>query len=208
MTEPTLGVILAGGLARRMGGGDKAMRQVGGQPVLARLIERLAPQVDGLIVNANGDPARFTAFALPVVPDSLPDYPGPLAGVLAGLDWAAENTPHIEWILTVPGDGPFLPPDLVSRLHAERQAQRMTLACAASGGWTHPVVALWPVSLRHALRRAVAEEGERKIDAFTARYGVAMAEWAVETVDPFFNVNTQQDLATADRLAAFESSRR
>ncbi len=209
MIEPTLGVILAGGLARRMGGGDKALRLVGGQTVMARLILRMSPQVTRLIVNANADNTspntgrgRFAALGLPVVADSLPDHPGPLAGVLAGLDWAAANAPGTAWIVTVPGDAPFLPQDLVARLHQVREAAGVPFACAASGGWTHPVIALWPLALREELRRAVAEEGLRKIDAFTARHGAAAAEWPANPVDPFFNVNTPEDLAEADRLAA------
>ncbi|GAC1342126.1 MAG: molybdenum cofactor guanylyltransferase MobA [Acetobacteraceae bacterium] len=201
MSESTLGVILAGGLARRMGGGDKAMRLVGGQTVMARLLARMRPQVAALIVNANGDPARFADLGLPVVADSLPDHPGPLAGVLAGLDWAAANRPDLRWIVSVPGDAPFLPDDLVARLHQARDAAEVPFACAASGGWTHPVVALWPVTIRAELRRALGD-GLRKIDAFTARQGAAQAEWPMEPVDPFFNVNTPEDLQAAEAAAA------
>jgi len=196
---PTLGAILAGGLARRLGGGDKALRQVGGRTVLARLVERMTPQVTRLVLNANDDPARFAAEGLPVVADSLPGHPGPLAGVLAALDWAAANEPATEWVVTVPGDSPFLPRDLVARLHAERGDA--TFACAASGGWTHPVVGLWPVSVRDELRRAVAVDGIRKIDAFTGRHACSTVEWPVRPVDPFLNVNTPEELVEANRLA-------
>jgi len=200
MTETTLGVVLAGGLALRMGGGDKTLRAVGGEAVLARLAARLLPQVTGLILNANGDPARFGGFGLPVAPDDVPDRPGPLAGVLAGLDWAARFAPDVHWIVTMPGDAPFLPEDLVARLHGGRGGA--VLACAASGGRTHPVAALWPVALRHDLRRALTEEGVRKVGAYLGRHGAAVVEWPVGRVDPFFNVNTPADLADADRLAA------
>lgn len=200
MAEPTVGAILAGGLARRMGGGDKALRMVGGQAVLARLVARLAPQVARLVLNANEDPARFAGFGLPVVGDDLPDRPGPLAGVLAGLDWAARFTPDVRWVVTAPGDAPFLPEDLVARLHAGLGGA--TLACAASGGRTHPVVALWPVALRHDLRRALVGEGLRKVGAYVGRHGPAVVEWPVGRMDPFFNVNTPADLADADDLAA------
>ncbi len=200
MTEPTLGVVLAGGLALRMGGGDKTLRAVGGEAVLARLAARLLPQVTGLILNANGDPARFGGFGLPVAADDVPDRPGPLAGVLAGLDWAARFAPDVHWIVTMPGDAPFLPEDLVARLHDGRGGA--VLACAASGGRTHPVAALWPVALRHDLRRALTEEGMRKVGAYLGRHGAAVVEWPVGRVDPFFNVNTPADLADADRLAA------
>jgi len=201
VTPPTLGVILAGGLARRMGGGDKGLRLVGGERVLDRLVRRMSPQVAGLAVNANDDPARFADLGLPVVPDTVPDRPGPLAGVIAALDWAAAHPSRAAWIVTVPGDCPFVPPDLVARLHEGRGAAG--LACATSGGWTHPVVALWPLSIRDALRAAV-QDGMRKIDAFTARYATAAVEWPVNPVDPFFNVNTPEDLAEADRLAREE----
>lgn len=196
---PSLGVILAGGLARRMGGSDKGLHRVGGERVLDRLLQRLAPQVTALIINANGDPARLADLGVPVVADSLPDRPGPLAGVIAGLDWAVEHRPGVEWIITAPWDCPFVPVDLVARLHAGRGAA--DLACAASGGRAHPVVGLWPVSMRGALRQAVSG-GLRKIDAFTGRYRVAEVDWPVEAIDPFFNVNTIDDLQEANRLAA------
>jgi molybdopterin-guanine dinucleotide biosynthesis protein A len=197
---PTLGAILAGGLARRLGGGDKSLRVVGGRTVLARLVARLAPSVSRLIINANDDPRRFEALGLPVVADCLPDHPGPLAGVLTALEWIAEVDPAIEWVVSVPGDAPFLPPDLVPRLHAARLRERAVLACAGSLDRTHPVVGLWPVSIRHELRSAVADEGIRRIDRFTGRYACAVEQWAAEPVDPFFNVNTPEDLAEADRL--------
>lgn len=203
MTVPrTLGLLLAGGLARRMGGGDKPLRLIAGRTILAHVIERLAPQCDGLLVNANGDPARFAAYGLPVVADSVPDFAGPLAGILAGLDWMAENRPGLEWLVSVAADTPFIPRDLVSRLHAAREAEGVPLACAASGGWTHPVIGLWPVSLREELRHALTVEDERKIDRWTARHGCAAAEWETAPVDPFFNANKPDDLAEAERLFA------
>lgn len=198
---PTLGLILAGGLARRMGGGDKPLRRVGGRTVLERVADALRPQVSALLLNANGDPARFAAYAMPVLPDPVPDYPGPLAGVLAGLEWAAANRPDAGWMLSVPGDAPFLPADLVARLHRARAAAGVPLACAASGGWTHPVVGLWPVDIAPALRAAV-EGGLSKIDRFTAAHGVVAAEWPSSPVDPFFNANRPEDLDEAERLAA------
>ena len=194
-----LAVVLAGGLARRMGGGDKPLRLLGGRPLLAHVIDRVAPQVAGIILNANGDPARFAAFGLPVVADPLPDYPGPLAGVLAALDWAAAERPGVATVLSVPGDGPFLPADLVARLMAALRAAGVPMACAASGGWTHPPIALWPVALRGALRAALLA-GEKKIDRWTARFGCASAEWPAVPVDPFFNANAPADLAAAEAL--------
>ena len=160
MIEPSgvPGVVLAGGLARRMGGGDKPLREIGGQPILARVIARLASQCDRLILSANGDAQRFASFGLPVVADAVQDYPGPLAGILAGLDWAAANRPDAQWVLSAPGDCPFLPRDLVLRLRQALSDQRAELAVAASRGRSHPVVGLWKVALRDALREALIVE--------------------------------------------------
>jgi molybdenum cofactor guanylyltransferase len=200
--EKPLGLVLAGGLARRMGGGDKARIEVGGITILQRVLARLAPQCATIILNANGDPARFADSGLAVVPDSVPGFAGPLAGILAGLDWAAAHMPEIADVASVPGDCPFLPADLVARLAAARSAAGVPLACARSGDWRHPVVGLWPVALRQDLRRALVEEDLHKIEIWTARHGVANAEWPVEPVDPFFNVNTPEDAAAAERMAA------
>jgi molybdopterin-guanine dinucleotide biosynthesis protein A len=199
---PTLGLVLAGGLARRMGGGDKARIRIGGVTILQRVLSCLAPQCGGIIINANGDPKRFADTGLPVTADSVPDFAGPLAGILAGLDWAATQAPQSEWLVSVPGDCPFLPKDLVSRLHQARLAAGALLACARSGEWRHPVVALWPVALREDLRHALIDEGLHKIEIWTARHGIAIAEWPVEPIDPFFNVNTPEDAARAEALAA------
>ncbi|PAY03862.1 MULTISPECIES: molybdenum cofactor guanylyltransferase MobA [Bradyrhizobium] len=198
------GVLLAGGLARRMGGGDKPMRQIAGRTILQRVIDRLAPQCSGLIINANGDPARFGAFGLPVVADDVADYPGPLAGILAALDWTAANRPDAKWVLSAAGDCPFLPRDLVTRLEQARAAENAELAVASSGGQTHPVIGLWSVRLRGELRHALVEEDVRKIDRWTARYPLATVEWPTEPLDPFFNANTVEDIAEADRLAALD----
>jgi molybdopterin-guanine dinucleotide biosynthesis protein A len=197
---PTLGLVLAGGLARRMGGGDKALISIGGVTILDRVLARLQPACTGIVLNANGDPARFARFGLPVIPDSVPDFAGPLAGILAGLDWAAHHVPDIAWMASAPGDCPFLPRDLVSRLHQVRKAQGTALACARSGDWRHPVIGLWPVALREDLRHALIDEGLHKIEVWTARHGVALAEWSAAPVDPFFNVNTPEDAAEAERL--------
>ncbi len=199
---PTLGLVLAGGLARRMGGGDKARIKIGGTSILDRVLACMTPQCTGVIINANGDPARFADTGLPVVADNVPDFAGPLAGILAGLDWAAARAPASEWMVSVPGDCPFLPKDLVKRLHAARTAEGVSLACARSGEWRHPVVALWPVALREDLRRALIDESLRKIEIWTARHGIAIADWPAEPVDPFFNVNTPEDAAQAQSLTA------
>ena len=201
---PIPGVLLAGGLARRMGGGDKPMRQISGRTILTRVIARLEPQCDGLILNANGDPARFASFGLPVIADSVENFPGPLAGILAGLDWAAENRPDAEWVLSAAADCPFLPRDLVARLQRARIEQNAELAVAASGGQSHPVIGLWSVGLREELRHALVKENIRKIDRWTARYPLATVTWPTEPVDPFFNANTVNDLAEAARLAELD----
>ena len=197
----SVGLVLAGGLARRMGGGDKALIRIGNDTILERALARLKPQTSGIVLNANGDPARFAAFGLPVVADTVPDFAGPLAGILAGLDWAAANRPGIDYVVSVPGDCPFLPRDLVARLHEARGAEGKPLACAHSGDWRHPVVGLWPVALREDLRHAITVEDLRKIEVWTARHGVALADWPVEPVDPFFNVNTPEDVERATKLA-------
>lgn len=203
MTEQiaTLGVILAGGLARRMGGGDKTMRAIAGRPILDHVIERLAPQCASLILNANGYPSRFGLWGLPVVPDDVPDFAGPLAGVLAALDWTALHHPAIEWVVSVAADCPFLPRDLVARMQTDRAAMQAELAVAASGDQSHPVVGLWKVSLRDELRHALVVEECRKIDRWTARYRLVTTQWPVTPVDPFFNANTPDDVAEAEALA-------
>jgi molybdopterin-guanine dinucleotide biosynthesis protein A len=198
-----IGVLLAGGLARRMGGGDKPLRLLAGRPLLDHVIQRLQPQVAGLVLNANGDPARFAAYGLPVVADSIPDYAGPLAGILAGLDWAAENRPDCPLIATVATDAPFLPRDLVRRMAEALAVNRADLACAASAGQTHPVIGLWPVQLREDLRRAVVDEGVRKVDVWTARHRLAVVPFSDQPIDPFFNANRPEDL---DRAAALLAS--
>ncbi len=202
ITLAPLGLVLAGGLARRMGGGDKARIRIGGKTILERVLARLAPQCGAVILNANGDPARFADTGLPVVPDTVPDFAGPLAGILAGLDWAAAHAPEVADVVSAPGDCPFLPPDLVARLAAARRAAGLPLACARSGDWRHPVLGLWPVALRGNLRKALVEEGLHKIEIWTARHGVAIADWPATPIDPFFNVNTPADAAEAERIAA------
>jgi molybdenum cofactor guanylyltransferase len=194
--------VLAGGLARRMGGGDKARITIGGTTILQRVLTCLTPQCNRVIINANGDPSRFADTGLPVAADSVPDFAGPLAGILAGLDWAALNAPDIAWLVSAPGDCPFLPKNLAAWLHEARAAKDVPLACARSGEWRHPVVGLWPVSLREDLHRALVDENLHKIEIWTARHGIAIAEWPTTPVDPFFNVNTPDDAARAEAIAA------
>jgi len=199
-----VGVLLAGGLARRMGGGDKPMRAIGGRTILERVIARLEPQCGGLILNANGDPARFAAFGLPVIPDTVADFPGPLAGILAALDWTAANRPDASLVLSAAADCPFLPRDLVAGLYGALTAANAQLAVAASDGQSHPVIGLWSVALREELRHALVVEDVRKIDRWTARYRLATVTWPVRPLDPFFNANTMDDIAEAERLASLD----
>ena len=195
------GVVLAGGLSRRMGGGDKCLRLLRGRPILAHIVERARGQVTDLALNANGDPARFAEFGLPVIADGIAGFAGPLAGVLAGLDWAAARVPGCSHVASFAGDAPFLPLDLVARLEAAIARGGHDLACAASGGQVHPVFGLWPVALREDLRRAVIEEQVRKVDIWTARHRLAVVDFPAAPVDPFFNANRPDDLAEAERLA-------
>jgi molybdopterin-guanine dinucleotide biosynthesis protein A len=202
--DPTPGLLLAGGLARRMGGGDKPMKTIGGRTILTRVIARLGSQCDGLILNANGDPQRFAAFGLPVVADTVDGFAGPLAGILAGLDWIAAHRPDVTWMLSAAGDCPFLPRDLVTRLHQARIAQNTKIAIAASGGQTHPVIGLWSVALRDDLRHALVVENFHAVGRWTARYDPAIVSWPLEPLDPFFNANTVDDIAEAERLAVLD----
>jgi molybdopterin-guanine dinucleotide biosynthesis protein A len=202
---PIVGVLLAGGLSRRMGGGDKSLRLLDGRTILARIIERAAPQVDRLVLNANGDPARFGAIGLPIVADGVEGFPGPLAGVLAGMEWAARELPEARWLASFATDAPFLPLDLVDRLVAAADTAGARLACAASAGQAHPVFGLWPIDLQCDLRRAILEEGLRKVDLWTARHGLVEVDFPAAPVDPFFNTNRPEDLAEAERLQALFS---
>ena len=193
MTGPA-GVILAGGLATRMGGGDKCLLPLGGAPMLEGIIARLQPQVSALALNANGDAARFARFGLPVVADSVEGFAGPLAGVLAGLDWAAEQ--GIESIVTAAGDTLFFPQDLVARFLVATEGMEHPLALAATPDGRQPTFGLWPVALRHDLRAAL-EGGLRKVVMWTDTHGGRVAEFD-GAGDPFFNINTPENLAKAE----------
>lgn len=200
------GVLLAGGKSSRMGGGDKSLRTVGGGPMLARVANRLAPQVGALALNANGAPARFTGFGLPVVADTFGGYHGPLAGILAGMEWAATMQAHTH-LVSVACDTPFFPSDLVGRLIEAAAGRPERIAIAASDGRRHPVFGLWPLSLRPALRRFLEDGATYRVSSFIERHDFAVADFpmltlASGTLDPFFNINTQDDLAMAERLAA------
>jgi molybdopterin-guanine dinucleotide biosynthesis protein A len=189
-------VVLAGGLSSRMGGGNKPLVPLAGRPLLAHILDRLGSQVERIAINANGDPVRFAPFGLPVIADTISDFPGPLAGVLAGMEWAARLGVATR-LATVAGDTPFLPIDLVARLSA---APSEHIATAASGGRSHPVFGLWPLELRSDLERFI-DGGGRRVSDFIARHPSSVVDFATRgALDPFFNVNTPEDLAAAERL--------
>ena len=201
MTDtPVVGVLLAGGLARRMGGGDKCLKVLGGRTLLEHAHVRAARQVDALILNANGDGARFADVGLPVVADVIEGFAGPLAGVLTGMEWARENRPDADFIVTFATDAPFFPLDLTAQLLQTVTVGRADMACARSNGRTHPVFAIWPMGLAGDLRHAMVDEDMRKIDRWTGRYHTEHIDFPVDPIDPFFNVNTPEDLAEAENI--------
>jgi molybdopterin-guanine dinucleotide biosynthesis protein A len=207
--EQVAGVILAGGLSRRMGGGDKSLRTLNGKPLILHVIERLGGQAGPMALNSNGDASRFSHFGLPVIPDATTDFAGPLAGVLAGLRWAAEAAPHVRFIVSAACDTPFFPANLVEKLLASTRGTYPCIALAASGGNAHPVFGLWPLELADDLALSL-EAGTRKVLDWTDRHPHFVVEFGFanfgETrVDPFFNANTPEDLAEAERLLTMEA---
>lgn len=201
MSESVVGVLLAGGQSRRMGGGDKCLLELAGKPLLAHVVERLKPQTHALVLNANGDPDRFAAFGLPVIADPVEGFAGPLAGVLAGFTWARENAPDARWIVTAASDTPFFPSDLVARLLDATGGKYPAIALASSNDRLHPVFGLWPTALMDDLQQAL-EDGVRKVLHWSDSHATFTAEFETrlvgdETVDPFFNANTPEDLERA-----------
>lgn len=196
------GVILAGGLARRMGGQAKPLIALGEIPILSRVIEVLRPQCASLSLNANTGLHRYQLYQLPILVDATDGFLGPLAGVLAGMDAAAENQPDVNFLLSAPGDTPFLPKDLVARLYAAKTQEQASIAVAASGGRAHHTVALWDISLREALRKALNDEGVRAVSEFIARHKKVDVGWSLDPYDPFFNVNSPEDLEIAAEILA------
>lgn len=187
-------VLLAGGLATRMDGVDKGRQKVDGVTILERVITTVRPQVHEMILNANGDIDRYSDLGLQLIKDNISGYPGPLAGVLAALDWYAAHRPDIQTVLSVPTDTPLLPADLVGRLLAEKQRENAEIVWARSGGFDHLVVTLWPVARREELRKALVDEGVRKLKQWAMRYPHARVEWSDVPQDPFVNVNSFDDL--------------
>lgn len=198
----TVGVLLAGGLARRMGGGDKPLRTLGGHPILDYVVARARTQVADLLLNVNGDAARFASYGLPMAGDVIDGYAGPLAGILTGMEWARDRHPEARWIASFATDAPFIPADLVPRLRAAIDAEGADIACAMSGARTHPVFAVWPVALADELRAAMVDEDMRKIDAWSARYKTVEVDFPTLPYDPFFNINKPDNLAEAEALIA------
>lgn len=197
---PIVGVLLAGGQSRRMGGGDKSLNDLNGEPLLAHAIKRAQPQVDHLILNANGEPERFSDYALDVVPDTVAGYVGPLAGILTGQEWARDNMPEAKWVVTMATDTPFFPNDMVHRFIAEIEKTGADMAMATSDGNRHPVFGMWPVTLAEDLRKALVEDGVRKVLHWTDRFNLVQVDFPATPFDPFFNVNRPQDLEQAQKL--------
>ncbi|MGE5511761.1 MAG: molybdenum cofactor guanylyltransferase MobA [Bacteroidota bacterium] len=208
--DQVAGVILAGGLSRRMGGGDKGLLELGGSTMLGHVVERLRPQVSRLIINANGDPSRYAQFGLPVVADTIGGFAGPLAGMLAGMRWAIAEMPDARAIATVSCDTPFLPADLVSRLQSAAANRPGAIALAQSQSGVHQVVGLWPLSLMDELERQL-RAGLRKVLQWTGQHETIPVPFgpvdvAGRMIDPFFNANSLEDLATARALLAGAAS--
>lgn len=197
--ENICGVLLAGGQSRRMGGGDKCLAELGGKTLLQRSVDVVAPQVSQLVLNTNSDPGQFVSYGLPIARDVVGGFAGPLAGLLTGMEWARENAPACEWLASFACDAPFVPTDLVALLFSAARSEVVDMACASSAGRQHPVFALWPLTLAVDLRKAVTEEGIRKVDTWTARYRLAVVDFDAEVADPFFNINRPEDLAAAEK---------
>ena len=197
------GVLLAGGLSRRMGGREKCLLPLGGEPLFSHVLGRARGQVASLLLSANGDPSRFPALDLPIREDVVPGHAGPLAGILTGLEWAA-RIPGCVWLASFATDAPFLPYDLVFRLRAAAEGAGAEIALARSGGRAHPVFGLWRVGLEADLRRALVDEGIHRIKHWTERHLLAYADFESDPVDPFFNINAPEDLARAEKLLGAE----
>jgi len=195
-----VGVLLAGGQSRRMGGGDKALSDLDGKPLMTHVVERAQSQVDTLILNANGDPDRFIEYSLPVVADTVSGFVGPLAGVLTGQEWARDNAPDAKWVVTMATDTPFFPRDLVQKLRDEIEKNGADMAMATSGGNRHPVFGMWPIALADDLRHALVEEGVRKVLHWTDRFNLVQVDFPDTPFDPFFNVNRPEDLQRANKI--------
>ena len=202
MTQEIVGLILAGGRSRRMGGIDKTLLQLGGRPLVSQVLDHLQPQVNQIIINTNAEPALFADFGVKIINDTIAGYQGPLAGILAGLEWAVDK-PDISHLLSVAGDTPFFPNDLAGRLLAHSGAGRG--AVATSHGRVHPTFALWPVTLRNALATFMKSGDTLRVTTFIEQICLEVVDFQFEQhganiIDPFFNINTHEDLVEAERL--------
>ena len=202
MVPDTVGVILAGGQARRMGGGDKALLMLGGETLLARAIGRARPQVQDLILSANGDPSRFASYGLPVIADKVPGFLGPLAGILSALEWMRANRPSARWLASFACDTPFFPTDMVARLIDMARETRSRIAVAESGERIHPVFAVWSADIAETSESVLEKDGFRKVESWIANFPHRCLGFPAEPVDPFMNVNTPGQLAFAEDFIA------
>lgn len=202
MNDNTLGVILAGGTARRFGGADKCLIELCGKSLIEHVIDRVGLQVGHLIINTNLNPERFERYGLETIADVVEGQVGPLAGILSALEWTAKHVPTATWVASFPTDTPVLPIDLVTKMHEAIIGQGADMACATSNGRTHPVIAIWPVTIANDLRTALVKNAVRKIDRFTAKYKIAHVDFTGTDLDPFLNINTPEDLVRAIQLLA------
>ena len=196
-----LGIILAGGKSRRFGIGDKFFQKLDGETLLSRVIERIVTQVDTLIINSNSDRSKFSEYPYDIIPDIIPGYAGPLAGILTGMEWAKENLPEYKWIATFAADAPFVPLDCVDKMLNAVVSEDTNIVCAASGGRTHPVCAIWQIKLSEPLRLAITQDNIRKIDNWTEGQNLSVVEFPIEPFDPFFNINHFKDLLQAEKIS-------
>jgi len=198
----TKAVILAGGSSRRMGGGDKPLLALANRPILDWIVDRLKPQVEGLAISANGDPNRLHAYGLEILSDHTPNL-GPMSGILAALNWARQTAPETTHVLTVSGDTPFLPSDLVARLYNAIRDDNSSMATAASGGELHATVSLWPISASTAISESLGSGEGKRVNYWLQTLNTKAVEWPNSPIDPFFNINTPNDFLEAERLAKF-----
>ncbi len=201
-SKNVLGVILAGGQSRRFGGGDKFIKELNGEALVDRVVERVRPQTEQMIISSNSETPHLTKFGLPIVADTIHGFAGPLAGILTGMEWTRQHYPDIEWIVSFPSDAPFVPLDCVSKMLEQAQMDNAEIVCASSAGRTHPVCALWRIDLADNLRQAMEEEEMRKIDLWTARHRLSALEFSDQPFDPFFNINRPEDLEQAEVILA------
>ena len=196
------GVLLAGGRSRRFGDGDgdKCLQELDGKTLLERAALNAAPQVGSLMLNINGDPERFPDMNLPIISDNIPGHAGPLAGVLSAMECVVNHAPQARWIATFATDTPFLPPNWVARVRAQITREDADMGTVSSNGRMHPVFGVWPVEMRYELRKAMLDHGLRKVDEWTGRFKVATVDFDTDVKDPFFNINTAEDLSQAASL--------